>query len=331
MSLQIVEYLCAKYHFTQHMTEEAIAKWKEISTNNRFIATSIPTKTILSAVCIYITLLQNGKPITITQICHGIDCSIECIGNKFRKVLNDVMKSFPLYKIESIPIEDLVEVTLSECEVSDDEREALIKRVKEIIWILRKFGLIEGRSPVHIIFGSAFIAWKSLRANIRSKIKLTEFCNTVNIDYKNTISKRVTELMHALKQMASKIPIKKDFIFSKNNIAIHLEDILEYKNSLFFDVIQQNQNIPKDNSTEVSLDSMNAFKRKLCENEFSGIESKVKEEMDEEISDTEIESYIRSEKEVKLIKKLKKIAEIQNEDEEKFYGIENFVKVEVNQ
>jgi hypothetical protein len=78
------------------------------------------------------------------------------------------------------------------------------------------------------------------------------------------------------------------------------------------------------NSLAKSIDWVNAFKRKTYgskrqEEEQTQYQDVVnKTGSDEEISDTEIDSYIRDKKEVKLIKRLKKMCD---NDEEEYFRI----------
>jgi hypothetical protein len=324
MSEELVKELCTEFEMSGDMIEESVTKWRQTSIKSGFNWTSKQTKTILSAVCVYVTLLQENRPFTITQVCHRIGCN----AYEFGKVYTQVIKDFPLYKtFESIPIERLVGVTLSEANFHEEEREALNQRVIDIINIERECWLIEGRSPIHIIFGAAYLAWKSLKPNLRSKVKLTQFCNIVCIDYKHTTSERVTEAFNALKRLASKLPGKEKFKFTKQNIAIYIDDILQYRTSLLYDLNQQmkckNKN-DDQNSLAKSIDWVNAFKRKTYgskrqEEEQTQYQDVVnKTGSDEEISDTEIDSYIRDKKEVKLIKRLKKMCD---NDEEEYFRI----------
>jgi hypothetical protein len=136
----------------------------------------------------------------------------------------------------------------------------------------------------------------------------------------------VTEAFNALKRLASKLPGKEKFKFTKQNIAIYIDDILQYRTSLLFDLNQQMKckNANDDlNSFTKSIDWVNAFKRKTYDSKRQEEQTQYqnvvnKTGSDEEISDTEIDSYIRDKKEVKLIKRLKKMCD---NDEEEYFRI----------
>ena len=329
---QIIDELCLGFDLNQSTKESANEKYETISKHISFNFTSKQTKNILSAVCLYLTLSEDKKPLTITQICSKIDINI----NDFGRVYNQVTKEFSHLKTESVSIENLVEVILKEAVFEDEEREAIIQRVIQLIRVVRQCWLIEGiidlnvnylikcnsgRSPVHIIMGAAYLGWKSLKPSIRKKVKLTEFCRIVSIEYKHTTSKRVNEIFNALKKLGQKIPGKEKFQFTPQNIAIFIHDILDYSNSLLFDLsldVSKQFRAVANNTEDSASKWINTFK-KIDRNQnlsnFTEIDSKG-ELKEEQISDSEIDCYIRSKPEVKKIKKLKKFVESEEQERE---------------
>ncbi|CAG2116650.1 unnamed protein product, partial [Medioppia subpectinata] len=207
----------------------------------------------------------------------------------------------------SISIEELVEPTLNGCHFDDDERPELIQRVIELLRVVRDCWLIEGRSPVHIIYGTTYLSWKSLKPWIRSKVKLTEFCRLHSIEYKHTTVERVGEIFDVLKRLGQRIPGKEAFKFTKQNIAIYINDILTYNSSLLFDL--NNHFKTTATSSEPSTHWTNTLKRrrKPAPTAPEAMAASADQQKDEEFSDTEINAYIRSKTEVKKIKKIKKI------------------------
>jgi transcription initiation factor TFIIIB Brf1 subunit/transcription initiation factor TFIIB len=320
LGMRTVEDLSLKFNLNTDMKNEALSKYQLTSSHMSFNCTSKQTKMILASVCVYITLMNEKSPVAIGHICNAVGCNT----SEFGKVYTQVIKDFPQFKPQSIPIENLISVTLSEANFSKQELNKLEERVAQIISLEKECWLIEGRSPVHIIFAATFLAWKSLKPYERSKVKLTEFCKRVNIEYKHTTCERVTELFNALKTLASKIPGKKNLNITKTNIAVYITEILEYQNSLIYDLNQHMKfRSGKDdqNPKNKSIDWMNAFKRKS--NQINGTNGTIVDHVtkdfdyrtksDEEISDTEIEDYLRDKSEVKMIKKLKKL--VQNEEQ----------------
>lgn len=176
--------------------------------------------------------------------------------------------------------------------------------------------MIEGRTPVHIIFAAAFLAWKSVEPYDRRKVKLTDFCRKIGIDCKHTTSQRVTELFNAIKTLATNAPDLRGREITKNNIGIYLDRILEYKSSLIYDFNQKMKKRNDFKSVGATDDNMfSFFKRKFKENDESNPNHNESVNGDQEISDSEIESYLRNPKEVKYIKKLKSIAKAYEENE----------------
>ena len=181
--------------------------------------------------------------------------------------------------------------------------------------------MIEGRTPVHIIFAASYLAWKSVKPYDRRKVNLTEYCRKTGIEYKHTTSQRVTELLNAIITLANNQMLSPKKKITKNNIGIFLDQILEYRSSLVYDfnqkIKQRNGLQTYETNSDGTPNMFSVFKRKFKESEESNAQTTGHSVTgDEEIDDKEIDLYLRDPTEVKYIKKLKSLARFQNEDED---------------
>ncbi|CAG2159285.1 unnamed protein product [Oppiella nova] len=310
----VLDTLVSSLSLGKHIQDLAVEKYKTLIATH-FRCATLTTKRVLSAICLYITLISEGNIVTIGHICNAVNCT----PYEFNRVYNQVIKEFPDFRPEQMPIESLVPVVLSEANIDKTERKALEEKVAKILELERECWLIEGRTPTHIIYAATFLAWKSIKPYERRKVKLTEFCRQMGIEYKHTTCERVTELFNAIKRLAAQLVTYRTVAITKSNISIHLDRVLQYQSSLVFDYNQQmkrnlianGMSSSDDNDpNHKSGDWVHMFKkRSKCKAKTNESESAVDlTKSDEEMSDSEINKYLRSDREIKMIKKLKKYA-----------------------
>ncbi|XP_054163801.1 transcription factor IIIB 50 kDa subunit-like [Oppia nitens] len=316
IATNLVNVLVSNLSLGSNIRDQSVTIYKELVADV-FRCASKSTKSILAAICVYLTLLKEHNPVTIGHMCNTIGCA----SSDFNKVYNQVITKFPQHRPQQMSIESLVPVTLSEATFDSTERKILEEKVCKILQLLRECWLIEGRTPCHIIYAASYLAWKSIKQYERRKVKLTDYCRLIGIEYKHTTSERVTELVKAIERLATHLPKHKRNV-NKYNISTVLDEVLTYQSSLVFDYNQQiKQNLAangmtfgkEDNPNVKSNEWCDVFKRKIRLPNTSETNSQKisfdSNKSDEEISDTEIESYLRTDKEVKVIKKLKKYSE----------------------
>ena len=304
MGRRTVETLAANLSLTSEMKEDALMRWHETCFHKNFFNSSKHTKTILAATCVYISMKKFRNPIAFSQICNAIGCET----SEFARVYNQVIRFYPEYKPPETQIQDLVPVVLSEAKLEDEERKKLEEKVVKIINLEKELWLVDGRSPIHIIFAAAFLAWKSLDPYKRKKIKLTNFCELLSIEFKHTTSERVTELVKVLTDLVKRIPGKSNLKITKQNVALYIDDILNYQNLILYDLNCQMKNVEsesQDNNWNTFKRPINQDKKRKRHSEETNVQSN---DLSNEEIDAEVSAYIRSDKEVKFIKKLKKLA-----------------------
>lgn len=318
MAKEILETLVSHFRFNSQMREEALQKFNEIVFHPKFNCKSTTSKAMIAGVCIYLVSVKEKNPVTFAHVSQAIGCDVNELGNVYTQVLLE----FPSFKPDVIPIEHLVPATLNGAHFEEQERIKLYERVIQLICVQRECCLVEGRSPLHIITAAAFVAWKSLKPYERRKVKLTQFCAKVGIKLKNTTSERVAELLQALMILAAKIPGKEDIKITKDKIALYVDDVLSHRHSLFYDLHQciSEKNSSDDHNPSITNELMKTFKRNAGhkknqdESNCVKVEETSRQEDAQEISDSEIDSYIRKPQEIKILKKLKKIYDAQSED-----------------
>jgi transcription initiation factor TFIIIB Brf1 subunit/transcription initiation factor TFIIB len=322
MGIRVAETLAVNYNLSAEMKDYLKRYYERAINHENFFKCSLKNKEILAAVCAYITLMNYNESIAIQYICGAVGCD----GYDFGQIYTQFLNAFPECKPTAKPIEELVPSVLMDYNFDNSEVIKLRERIIDIISIEKACWLVDGRSPIHLISATTYLAWKSLKPYERARVKFTQFCSSFGLRYTQTTCDRIKELNDVFIKLAKHIPIVKhqSIKIHKNNIALYIDDIIQYSNSLIYD-LRRDVYInfyTDDSSHEIKVENlnsqnetkwMNSFKRKVnydkYQNDKKQILIKENEENEEpDISDTEIDGYLRSENEIKIYKKLQKRA-----------------------
>jgi hypothetical protein len=113
----VLDTLVSSLSLGKHIQDLAVEKYKTLIATH-FRCATLTTKRVLSAICLYITLISEGNIVTIGHICNAVNCT----PYEFNRVYNQVIKEFPDFRPEQMPIESLVPVVLSEANIDKTER-----------------------------------------------------------------------------------------------------------------------------------------------------------------------------------------------------------------
>uniref|UniRef100_A0A8C6SZ75 Transcription factor IIIB 50 kDa subunit n=1 Tax=Neogobius melanostomus TaxID=47308 RepID=A0A8C6SZ75_9GOBI len=223
-------------------------------------------------------------------------------------------------------------------ELAADTKE-LTKRALALVELAAESWIVTGRRPVPIMMAATYLSWQSLQpTKLRQKMTLEKFCQLAKVDKNRPATKRVSEMKEMLCKLGNELPWKTREI-TPHNVVQQVEDILNYRFALLrnalksyadssnadppqFDIkeIPESEHSLKTESCTVeteqqahsatdSCDEPNWGKRVLFAPPCVVNAKKKKREQsnqlevtgDEEISDSEISSYIRTPQEVRNI------------------------------
>ena len=119
-----IDRICYNLSLGADVRNQAVMKYKDMF-DGHFRHSSKQTKLILSAICVYTSLIEGKTPVTIGHFCNYIGCS----ASEFNKVYNQVIKEYPNYRCEQMPIESLVSVTISETRIDEKEKKVFVFRL----------------------------------------------------------------------------------------------------------------------------------------------------------------------------------------------------------
>lgn len=200
-----------------------------------------------------------------------------------------------------------------------EDKDKMLSRTLLLVELANETWLVTGRHPLPIITAAAFLAWQSLRPSNRLTCSLAQFCKLANVDLPYPAASRLQELLAVLLQMASQLAWLRVLKVDKRSVVKHIGDLLQHRHMLvrmaFRDGTekQQQQQQEQEQQEEVGDGPFDLPKRKRppspalllppCmlkppkRTHAMPLESVVTG--DENISDSEIEQYLRTPQEVR--------------------------------
>lgn len=202
-----------------------------------------------------------------------------------------------------------------------EDKDKVLSRTLLLVELATATWLVTGRHPLPVITAATFLAWQSLRPSDRLTCSLAQFCKLANVDLPYPAASRLQELLAVLLQMADQLAWLQVLKLDKRTVVKHIGDLLQHRNMLmrltFRDVTAeaetQKQQPGEQGQQEVEDSTFDLPKRKRpaspapllppcmlkppkqthsspCVSVVTG---------DENISDSEIEQYLRTPQEVR--------------------------------
>uniref|UniRef100_A0A3P9CQ14 Transcription factor IIIB 50 kDa subunit n=1 Tax=Maylandia zebra TaxID=106582 RepID=A0A3P9CQ14_9CICH len=231
------------------------------------------------------------------------------------------------YKISSLDVPE---------ELAENSRD-LTKRAVALVELAADSWIVTGRKPIPIMMAATYLAWQSLKPNKhRLKFSLDKFCQVAKVKKLKSAMKRVAEIKEVLCKLGKEIPWVRETVTPDNVIQL-VECILQNRYALLrramrthedtpiTSFVKQNGSnsdgkekpgdvdynprvLPEHSDTQESQNPppnwgkrvlfappcvINAKKRRAVQPEHTDVTG------DEEISDSEIDSYIRTPQEAR--------------------------------
>lgn len=273
--------------------------------NPTFKHRSIPSKKILAAVCVYLVALNSGVVVSMECICEQAGCS----GSQFKKYLNLFLSQVAEMKPQFRTISEWLPFFLNQARFEEKEKFGIGKKAELLLDLFNSVESLESCKPKNVIIAILFITWKSMDLRKRQSVKLSQFCREFHLEYSCTTSKKVHNFLSIISELSTYlkwfIPLNSR---SKEDFLVYLDDILTYSDSVRAKYQENHKTVSSPIQEESNL--MEYFR-----NNSSLDTSNVP---DVEISDGEIEKYIRTTEEIEMMKIFRKqVEENHGKDHEK--------------
>ncbi|XP_072255242.1 transcription factor IIIB 50 kDa subunit, partial [Pyxicephalus adspersus] len=187
----------------------------------------------------------------------------------------------------------------------------VLERTLKTLELAGELWLITGRHPIPIITAAAFLSWQSLSPAQRLSCTVSKFCQLCEMEVPPPTKKRKKEILEICLNLAKQLPWLKMVFLKKKTVIQHLGDILRHWPYLLRKALASAELSGAENSgTAEQASQANPFlppcmkktKKRRYESTFT--ESQQVITGDEDISDSEIDEYLRTPAEIKEIQEL---------------------------
>lgn len=277
---------------------------------------------VLAGCCLYL-FQKKHEFISLKEIC----AQLQCTRKKFSKMLN-FLKSWASSKnidwsasgnegwfsnghlISDDEEEDIDLPTAAKylihvvcAKAPEAEKKLLLKKTGDLLKLANSCWLFTGRSPHSVVVACAFLCWKSMHLH-QKRTSFSRFCSDFGI--REPVAKvRIPELKELLLKLGRKIPSCTPNYVNESNLLFHLDTILDNSETFRNDLLADEFSEEAVNSKEFSTFRIPVKNppRKIANTAITYPEDM--NASDIEISDSEIESYIRKETQTQYIRNLK--------------------------
>lgn len=333
-ALQRLRALCRVLRVNSEIEQSSRTYFDQAYNHERFIHVSLTKKEVLAGCCLLISCRMFNWPVTMSTIAYLIETDSDSVLPVYQEALKALNVSVP-----ALSVSDVMEAHCQEYKITSEhvpeelacDLKELTKRALALVELAAESWIVTGRRPVPIMMAATYLSWQSLQpTKLRQKMSLDKFCQIAKVDKNRTAAKRVSELKEMLCKLGNVIPWETQEI-TPNNVVQQVEDILNHRFALLRNALKSYEDSPgadlQDSDTKVktelctletapdSCDEPNWGKGVLFAPPCVVNPKKRKREQsnqievtgDEEISDSEISSYIRTPQEVRIIAQTQKL------------------------
>lgn len=313
--LEVIERLCHENDVKQHsnLKEVVINIFKHLCSIRNFRTQE--DAGVTAACCLFQVFRENEQVIPIKTICRQIQCAkgkfSHCLKyvksyekdhpnsafNALKKMEDEISEEHP-----SVSMKSLIREVCSNAD--PEEKNVLMEKTTSLLKLADDCWLFTGRSPRSVVVACAYLCWKSLKPS-RKKASFVKFCKSFGIS--EPVAKlRIPELKELLLKLGKKIPHYNPNYVNEENLLFHLTTILENSETLRNDLLPDTHKRDAVNFKEYTTFRFPPDCVPRKEPKSSVIYAPDMNASDVEISDSEIESYIRSDVKKKVSELFKK-------------------------
>uniref|UniRef100_G3ML04 BRF2-like C-terminal domain-containing protein n=1 Tax=Amblyomma maculatum TaxID=34609 RepID=G3ML04_AMBMU len=255
-----------------------------------------------AAACCYQVLRDSNQSVLL----HTLTSSAQCSSTHLCQALRMVRETTGV-EVGHARVEELLPEVAQSLEAK--ERKEVISRATALLKPLRLCWFLEGRSPHCVAPALIFTAWKSLDISTRVRTSYPAFCQRHSLPNTKPDCRTVCGLNKVLIQLAAQIPWLKGKKLSKKNASVYVPDVIRYAASLAIDGTKEaDDSSDQQTATDVSVAIFRTFRKgrkgpSVPLQQDTDSPSKDSEDGDADISDSEIDNYIRTEREVRAVEK----------------------------
>ncbi|KAM9194403.1 transcription factor IIIB 50 kDa subunit [Dugong dugon] len=232
-----VRDLCRVLRLPLTFEDTAVAYYQQAYRLSGIRAARLQKKEVLVGCCVLITCRQHNWPLTIATICTLIYADLDVFSGTYIQIVKLLGLDVP-----SLCLADLVKTYCSSFKLFQaslsvpakyvEDKEKMLSRTLQLVELANETWLVTGRHPLPVITAAAFLAWQSLQPSGRLTCSLARFCKLANVDLPYPASSRLQELLTVLLRMAEQLAWLQILKLNKRSVVKHIGDLLQHRHTL---------------------------------------------------------------------------------------------------
>ncbi|KAB1257623.1 Transcription factor IIIB 50 kDa subunit [Camelus dromedarius] len=217
--------------------DTAVAYYQQAYRHSGIRAARLQKKEVLVGCCVLITCRQRNWPLTMGTICTLLYADLDVFSGTYMQIVKLLGLDVP-----SLCLVDLVKTYCSSFKLFQaspsvpakyvEDKEKMLSRTLQLVELADETWLVTGRHPLPVITAATFLAWQSLQPSDRLTCSLARFCKLANVDLPYPASSRLQELLAVLLRMAEQLAWLQVLKLDKRSVVKHIGDLLQHRHTL---------------------------------------------------------------------------------------------------
>ncbi|XP_072912785.1 transcription factor IIIB 50 kDa subunit-like [Hemitrygon akajei] len=328
-----VRDLCQILRLRPVVQDTAMELYVRAYDHEEFLHVTLEKKEALVGCCIHIACRQHNWPLTMGTLCSLLHVEATLFSTVYLQLVKELQLDIP-----TLSLKDLVTTHCNGFNLLQNSRlippqfledkDKVVDLAVQLVELASETWLVTGRHPVPIITAAAYLAWQSLLPAQRLKCSMGRFCKLAGISLPPPTSQRLKEITGVLVRLASQLPWLRGQQIEAKTVVKYTSDILRHRTLLLRQTLDcdwtESANAQTDSQeecvsaagensschqaqepgssrkrsapvflppclTQTKRKNLNLEPERSCSNPTTG---------EEEISDSEIEQYLRTPEEV---------------------------------
>ncbi|XP_053434379.1 transcription factor IIIB 50 kDa subunit [Nycticebus coucang] len=235
--LRRVRDICRVLQLPSTFEDTAVAYYQQAYRHSGVRAARLQKKEVLVGCCVLITCRQHNWPLTMGTICTLLYADLDVFSGTYMQIVKLLGLDVP-----SLCLAELVKTYCSSFKLFQaspsvpakyaEEKEKMLSRTLQLVELADETWLVTGRHPLPVITAASFLAWQSLQPSHRLRCSLAQFCKLANIDLPHPASSRLQELLGVLLRMAEQLAWLQVLKLDKRSVVKHIGDLLQHRHTL---------------------------------------------------------------------------------------------------
>lgn len=229
--------LCRVLQLPPTFEDTALAYYQQAHQLAGIRTARLQKKEVLAGCCVLVTCRQRNWPLTMGTICTLLYADLDVFSGTYMQIVKLLGLDVP-----SLCLVDLVKTYCSSFKLFEaspsvpakyvEDKEKMLSRTLQLVELADETWLVTGRHPLPVITAATFLAWQSLRPSDRLTCSLARFCKLANVDLPYPASSRLQELLAVLLRMAEQLAWLQVLKLDKRSVVKHIGDLLQHRHML---------------------------------------------------------------------------------------------------